>query len=288
LTLRTVSGEILPILIEVFLTLTLARRPLNIWVFVADITEFILGMDIWRAYDASIDIGRQTLRLAEEVSLWSPGVKPRPSSLVVPRSEVIIIARLERLLGAEYGLLEPSPQAHPPEGIYKARTLVQDRQDVPVRVLNATHRDQKLTRGSLLAHCEPVTLVNPPDMGEPQARDLSSKLQDITEAAGPQLSNGEFQDLEEILTEYEDIFAVDSEDHGRTNKLYYRIDTGDARPIHQPPRRLSLAKQAEVSEMLDDMQRRRVIEESDSPWSSPAVLARKKIGNSASVWTIDN
>jgi hypothetical protein len=37
------------------------------WVFVANITdELILGLDILRAYDASVDIGRQTLRLADE------------------------------------------------------------------------------------------------------------------------------------------------------------------------------------------------------------------------------
>jgi hypothetical protein len=72
---------------EVFLTLTLGRRPLKIWVFVANITnEFILGLNILRAYDASVDIGRQTLRLAEEeIPLWSPGAGPRPSSLVVER-----------------------------------------------------------------------------------------------------------------------------------------------------------------------------------------------------------
>jgi hypothetical protein len=128
---------------------------------------------------------------------------------VIPaQCEGIIIARLESLLGVENGLVEQSPQAHPPEGIYTARTLVQDRQEVPVRVVNAAHWDQKLTRGSPLAHCEPVTLVIPPDMGEPQARDLSSKLQDITEAARPHLSNREFKDLEDLLTEYEDIFAL--------------------------------------------------------------------------------
>jgi hypothetical protein len=65
--LQTVSGEALPVLKEVFLTLSLGRRPLKIWVFVANITnDFILGLDILRAYDASVDIGRQTLRLAEE------------------------------------------------------------------------------------------------------------------------------------------------------------------------------------------------------------------------------
>jgi hypothetical protein len=70
--------------------------------------------------------------------------------------------------------------------------------------------------------------------------------------------------------------------------VYHRIDTGDARPIRQPPRRIPLAKQEEVEEMLDDMQRHGVIEESDSPWSSPVVLVRKKMGNSVSVWITEN
>jgi hypothetical protein len=61
--------------------------------------------------------------------------------------------------------------------------------------------------------------------------DSSTKLQDITGTVRPHLSKEEFKDLEELLTEYKDIFAVDSEDHGRTNKVYHRIDTGDARPI---------------------------------------------------------
>jgi hypothetical protein len=59
--------------------------------------------------------------------------------------------------------------------------------------------------------------------------------------------------LEELLTEYEDFFAGNNEDYGRTNKVYHRIDTGNARPIRQPPRRITLAKQAELKEMLDNM-----------------------------------
>jgi hypothetical protein len=96
----------------------------------------------------------------------------------------------------------------------------------------------------------------------------------VTEAARPYLSNGEFQELEELLAEYEDIFAVDSKYHGWPNKVYHHIDMGDAQPIHQPLRRLPLAKQAEVSEMLDDIQHQEVIKESDSPWSSPVILVR--------------
>jgi hypothetical protein len=46
------AGEAL--LKEVFLTLTVGRRPLKIWVFVGNITnQFILGLEIVRTYDAS-------------------------------------------------------------------------------------------------------------------------------------------------------------------------------------------------------------------------------------------
>jgi hypothetical protein len=41
---------------------------------------------------------------------------------------------------------------------------------------------------------------------------------------------------------------------------------------------MTQAKQAEDSEILDDMQRRGFIEESDGPWWSPGVLVRKKKG----------
>jgi hypothetical protein len=132
-TLQTVSGEALPIQKEVFLTLTLGRRPLKIWDSIANVTnELILGLDILRAYVASVDIERQTLRLAEEeVSLLGPGARPRPSGLIVAKNQIIpaqceeiVVARMENPLGVEYGLVEPNPQVHPHEGIYIARTLV--------------------------------------------------------------------------------------------------------------------------------------------------------------------
>jgi hypothetical protein len=61
-----------------------------------------------------------------------------------------------------------------------------------------------MTRSSLedlLWHTEAVTLVTPPDVGQHQAQDLSSKLEDVIKAAKPHLTNGEFQELNELLTE---------------------------------------------------------------------------------------
>jgi hypothetical protein len=121
------------------------------WVFVAYITdELILGLDLLHCYDASVDIRRQKLRLPEEkISLWNPGVGPRTFILLVAKDHVIpaqcegiVLARMESPFGMENDLVEPNPQSHPTEGSYITTILVQDRQEVPVRILNTTHREQ--------------------------------------------------------------------------------------------------------------------------------------------------
>jgi hypothetical protein len=86
-------------------------------------------------------------------------------------------------LGVENCLIEPSPEVHVPEGLYIARTLVRDQQEVPMRVLNTTLHDQKLARGFPVARCEPVPLVTQPEVTEPQHQDTSPNLQDMILAA---------------------------------------------------------------------------------------------------------
>jgi hypothetical protein len=91
--LQTVSVEALPIMKEV----SLERRPLKIGVFVANITnKFILGLDILRAYNASVGIGHQMLRLGEEtVSLWSPQLAVANNQVRPAQCEAVLMARLD-------------------------------------------------------------------------------------------------------------------------------------------------------------------------------------------------
>jgi hypothetical protein len=61
------SGRTKAVVKEALVELTLGQRTLKIWVFVADVTdEFILGPDILRAYDESVDVGCHVLRLGTE------------------------------------------------------------------------------------------------------------------------------------------------------------------------------------------------------------------------------
>lgn len=70
-TLQMVSGEAHLSRKEIFLTMTLEPCPLKNLVFFTSITNVIIfELDILRAYDAFVDLGRQQQRLAEiELSL---------------------------------------------------------------------------------------------------------------------------------------------------------------------------------------------------------------------------
>jgi hypothetical protein len=59
---------------------------------------------------------------------------------------------------------------------------------------------------------------------QPQVHDTTLKLQDVISVAKPNLSDAESRELEE-LTEHLGIFAMDSEDCRRTDKVYHHIDT---------------------------------------------------------------
>jgi hypothetical protein len=59
------------------------------------------------------------------------------------------------------------------------------------------------------------------------------KLKEVIVGASPNLSVREAQAMEDLITDYQDVFGIKSGDHGRTGKVYHRIHTGD-RPIRQP------------------------------------------------------
>lgn len=56
------------------------------------------------------------------------------------------------------------------------------------------------------------------------------------------------------------------------------IDTGDSRPIKQPPRRVPLAYASEERNVIQQMEAQGIIRKSSSPWASPIVLVKKKNG----------
>jgi hypothetical protein len=181
------------------------------------------------------------------------------------------MARLE-------SFMEPELMTSHKDGLHKGTALVQARQKVPIQIENVSDQHEVQAGGISLGRCEPVVWASPTDDLEPQperTRGLCEQLQRVVSCARPNLKSREAHGLEEFITEFQDVFATKSDDCGRTDTVHHPIDNEDARAICQLPRKLPLAKQADVNGTLKNMEERAVIKESDSPWSSPVVLVCK-------------
>ena len=217
--LQTASGETIPVLKEALVELTLGRRALRIWVFVAEVTdEFILELNVLRAYDASVDLGRHLLRLGqEEVALWRPGAQHNSARLSLAGDEVIparckrvVMARLEAPLGATNVLIEPTQKCSR-DGVFITRTLVRARPRVPVRMVNVTNQDQVLDEGTTIRHGEPAVWAATIDdqKSEPrQDKEFPKQLREVITGARPNVSIREAQALEELIADYQDVFET--------------------------------------------------------------------------------
>jgi hypothetical protein len=105
-----------------------------------------------------------------------------------------------------------------------------------------------------VGRCEPVTWTAPVGYQEHQPQVTQgpcNQLQEVISDAKSNLDARETQALEKFIAEMRYVFATSGDDFGRTAMVYHRIDTGDARPILQPPRRIPLDKQAEVNDILE-------------------------------------
>ena len=84
--------------------------------------------------------------------------------------------------------------------------------------------------------------------------------------------------LAQLLDQNRDIFAMSSQELGRTSIVQHIIDMGDTQPIRQQPYRVGPETQKEIYLQVQEMLSKDIIQPSVSPWASPVVLVKKKDG----------
>lgn len=83
--------------------------------------------------------------------------------------------------------------------------------------------------------------------------------------------------MKKVLGEFSDCFA--SKASTVTPLVQHHIDTGDQRPLSQPPHRVSGAENDTINGLLKEMLEQGIIRESNSPWASGVVLVTKQDGS---------
>ena len=82
--------------------------------------------------------------------------------------------------------------------------------------------------------------------------------------------------LAALLRRFSGVFSTGDGDIGRTDLSQHHIDTGEASPVRQRPRRMPLSQREAADNEVARMLSQGIIEPSESPWCSPIVLVKKK------------
>jgi hypothetical protein len=254
--------------------------------------DLIIGMDVLRQTQAVLDVETNTLTLyggLTAVPMTTAGAcAPVVAAIGVeipPMSEAVFPVEVKAKLPDGNFLIEAAPE-NTCRSLMVARTLVRaPATNFACRVLNRTKRTLKLTAGAAVGVITSVQPIEPIKQNKPNAEN-EPPLQEqrkLLEEKGISLADTAFtgQDLDDLirfLYRNRDLMATSVEELPGTDILMHRIDTGAHPPVRKRAFRHSPADRAEISRQTQEMLRGGIIEESDSPWSSPVLLVTKKDG----------
>lgn len=250
-------------------------------VLVANITDdCIIGLDFLRRQKCIVNVARGVLSFPDqEVFLEGSSSAPVYNLKTVtlpPRSETLVEVKFPGDVTSNRCVIVEDSGHHP--SWITARTLLMTNQGAKVKIINLSDSSARLRKNTILGRCEAVNYLRKIQEGTSNAMP-ADHIKSLLESTKESLSPSESREAEKLLTDYKDIFTKGDHDLGRTGLVKHPIDTGDTQPIKQRPRRVPLAKESEVSDMVQDMASQNIIEPSTSPWCSPVVLVRKKDGS---------
>ena len=259
------------------------------------ISPVILGFDFARASRLLIDCEKKTCD--------SPTVTPtRPESEEKPKQGAVRTVKPDRIppfsskfvpVQAKLKYLHPdcdflvtaalriakAKKVYAPNGIYSATNkpfeiLISNLSDQPLDLL----ADEIVANVTAL---EEDIVLNPEGRYEklcPVARKLNLSFGETN--IGANLGSTEVTRMRGLLERNRLAFAQDEGDIGQANGVVHAIQLEDPTPINTNPYRKSPFERAKISEQVRKMLALGVIDESQSPWSSPVVIVRKKDGSS--------
>ena len=302
--LRTVTGERAPINGKGWLQLGIGSMEVPQELWVADIhDQCILGLDFLQSHGCQVNLKDGALIIGEEkIPLKKPPAMHEATCsravlmkgvCLPPLSEAVVPVRMDRAeVDCRWGLLEQNTAPSSLDGVIVARTLVDLRgEQLPLRVMKLSYQPQIINKGTELACCSTITSVVTPKADTDREisgctqrvetiEELPAHLKELYSQNVAGVTETECQAVHKLLCEFSDVFSTSPHDLGCTDLVKYCINTGEAAPMRQPPRRLPLAKREEAARALKEMQEQDVIEPSASPWSSPIVLVSKTDGSS--------
>ncbi|KYB24754.1 hypothetical protein TcasGA2_TC031587 [Tribolium castaneum] len=151
-----------------------------------------------------------------------------------------------------------------------------------VTVRNLSHQDLVYRKAQIVARAEPceqertATTVSVFSVGKVEVK--SFQRWELLTQVNKNLDPAQFEQLLQLVNEFRDCFARNVAEIGATTAAEMKLTLTDDKPVIYRPYRLSHHERRIVRDIVNDLLGSGVIRESDSPYSSPILLVRKKDG----------
>ena len=295
--MMTATGELTPFNGETQIYIRFGKNLIKHNVLIADIPiEGILGMDFLTKNGCDVLLSKNCIKYkGQEVPCFKYRSSPNASCcricihekiVLPPSSETIVSGRaIDPIIRGKTGLVEPVQKFVEKHGLLIARAVVQPNAGfIPMKILNVSDQEHILQKNTLAATLEPVEvdmITTCPNLKiseiSPQGKiELPEHMQAVFDNNSNELTESQKIQFKNLLFKYQESFSQSSTDIGRTELIEHTIDTGQARPVKQRPRRIPLSKIQEAEAEIEKMAAQGIIEPSTSPWNSNVVLLRKK------------
>ena len=186
-------------------------------------------------------------------------------------------------------VIEPPSSSSLPGGMLVTSCLISfpDTQSkkVPVVLRNESKHDIIIPAKSVIAEIHALQTVVPGNKGPPNAAHQDSPPKSPEDVKlkfnfdGSPLSAEWRERIEQKLGAMPEVFALHDSDFGRTDKVKHQIKLSDQTPFKHRPRPIRPQDLDAVRRHLQELSEAGVIQESESPFSSPIVVVRKKNGD---------
>ena len=145
---------------------------------------------------------------------------------------------------------------------------IKESRHIPIIIVNQSNRHYKIPRGHIVGR---VTATDVTEICEIQNDSNANEKIKVPK---------EFElSVRNIIKRNKDLFARKDSDLGHTSTVKMSIHTGDHDPIKNRPYRVPLNKRQIIDKAVKEMLDAKIIERSQSPWSFPLVVVKKKDGS---------
>ena len=248
-------------------------------------TSGILGIDLLNTSEAQIHISRVLLILPDKTVIKLHKKQHQHCALIRLKKRVTIPANTEtafhitvpKHMRENDMSIEHNIQLAK-RGILISNAIVNAEDNkVVVSALNCTDRDITLKKQKVVGNIQQVGQITELlKLNKTDSEELPEHLKCLLENVSSKLTEDQKGAIKRVIVRFQDILLGPDGKLGRTDIGRHTIDTGEAKPIKIPPRRVPIKQKEIINKEIDKMLRDDVIEPSNSPWSSPVLLCLKK------------